>query len=173
MSSAKPTLYPPPVVSSKREGRSIGSDLELTYFTDLVDCRFLAQGDRYTKEGSFKAGTFLPFFQPPFILEDYPDLFSTVDDEREGLPVILSCFNPGAKANSLQQDWEDRWFLVIGRVCPNRLHFEGVPKEDAFDDRVSIAMTRDGALFPYVYFPGLFRLSPFFPLPLVHLLTAR
>jgi hypothetical protein len=70
---------------NKRDQGSVGSDLIVTYHSDLAQCDILPAGSRYTTAGNFKAGTFLPFIQPASVHEFYPRLLSTEDEESSGL----------------------------------------------------------------------------------------
>ncbi|KAH6995446.1 hypothetical protein BKA56DRAFT_694517 [Ilyonectria sp. MPI-CAGE-AT-0026] len=89
-SASASVVYPIPPLPNKRVHGAIGADLIITYHSDLAQCEILPAGARYTNAGNFKAGTFLPFIQPPFILDLYPHLLSPEDDEISGLPLLLS-----------------------------------------------------------------------------------
>ncbi|KAH6988810.1 hypothetical protein BKA56DRAFT_709876 [Ilyonectria sp. MPI-CAGE-AT-0026] len=89
-SSSASVIYPIPPLPNKRGQGAIGADLIITYHSDLAQCEILPSGSRYTNAGNFKAGTFLPFIQPAFILDLYPRLLSPEDDEISGLPLLLS-----------------------------------------------------------------------------------
>lgn len=94
-SSSSSTVYPTPPLPNKRGlGPPIGGDLVVTYHSDLAQCEILPAGSRYTNAGNFKAGTFLSFNQPAFILQSYPRLLSSEDEDGSGLPLLLSMFNP-------------------------------------------------------------------------------
>ena len=56
--------------------------------------------------GNFKAGTFLPFHQPSFILDLYPSLLGTEDGDKSGIPLVLSMFYMEARRETLEEDWE-------------------------------------------------------------------
>ena len=124
-SSSASFVYPVPPLPNKR-GRVIGADLIVTYHSDLAQCEILPAGSRYMNAGNFKAGTFLPFNQPAFILDLYPRLLSTEDEESSGLPLLLSMFNAGARTTTLEEDWEGKWFTIVARLCLNKLTFYGV-----------------------------------------------
>ncbi|KAK8106681.1 hypothetical protein PG999_010040 [Apiospora kogelbergensis] len=153
-----PAISPAPPLLSKRGQGAIGSDLVVTYHSDIAQCEILPTGSRYTNAGNFKAGTFLSFNPPPFIDDLYPQLFSIDDDERPGLPLLLSTFNADVRTATLEEDWEGRWFTITARVCPNQLSFQGVSLDgwDLEDGagpktvRVALALPRDGGLLPIV-----------------------
>ncbi|KAK3350319.1 hypothetical protein B0T25DRAFT_611560 [Lasiosphaeria hispida] len=88
-------VSPMPPLPNKRAQGTIGADLIVTYHSDLAQCEILPPGSRYTNAGNFKAGTFLPFSQPEFVLNLYPRLLSTEDGELSGIPLLLSMFNAG------------------------------------------------------------------------------
>jgi len=138
---------------NKRERDTIGADLIVTYHADLAQCEIVPAGSRYTNSGNFKAGTFLPFNQPAFIPDLYPDLLSSEDGESLGIPLILSMFNTEARKSTLQDDWEGKWFSIVARVFPNKLTFQGVnldgwETEESQFVQVSLALPRDGGLTP-------------------------
>jgi hypothetical protein len=144
-----------PPLSNKRDQGTIGADLIVTYHSDLAQCEILPVGSRYTTSGSFKAGTFLPFIQPPFIHDLYPRLLSTRDEEKSGLPLVLSMFNAEARTATLEEDWEGKWFSIVARLFPNKLTFHGVrldgwETEETQSVQVALALPRDGGLTPYV-----------------------
>ncbi|KAL6406056.1 hypothetical protein AUP68_10617 [Ilyonectria robusta] len=139
-SSSASVVYPIPPLLNKRGQGAIGADLIITYHSDLAQCEILPAGSRYTNAGNFKAGTFLPFIQPAFILDLYPHLLSPEDSEVSGLPLLLSMFNPGARTATLEGDWEGKWFTIVARLFPNKLTFHGV----------ALALPRDGGLTPIV-----------------------
>ena len=99
-------VYPTPALPNKRGKDRSGTDLIVTYHSDLAQCEILPAGSRYTNAGNFKSGTFLSFNQPAFILDLYPRLLSTEDEESSGLPLLLSMFNAEARTATLQEDWE-------------------------------------------------------------------
>ncbi|KAH7247253.1 uncharacterized protein BKA55DRAFT_594968 [Fusarium redolens] len=72
--SSASVICPIPPLPNKRGQGAIGADLIITYHSDLAQCEILPAGSRYTNAGNFKAGTFLPFIQPSFILDLYPRL---------------------------------------------------------------------------------------------------
>ncbi|KAH7202763.1 hypothetical protein BKA60DRAFT_600626 [Fusarium oxysporum] len=72
--SSASVICPIPPLPNKRGQGAIGADLIITYHSDLAQCEILPAGSRYTNAGNFKAGTFLPFIQPAFILDLYPRL---------------------------------------------------------------------------------------------------
>ncbi|KAH7204968.1 hypothetical protein BKA60DRAFT_656034 [Fusarium oxysporum] len=72
--SSASVICPIPPLPNKRGQGAIGADLIITYHSDLAQCEILPAGSRYTNTGNFKAGTFLPFIQPAFILDLYPRL---------------------------------------------------------------------------------------------------
>lgn len=155
-SSSTSIIYPIPPLPNKRGQGAIGADLTITYHSDLAQCEILPAGSRYTNAGNFKAGTFLPFIQPAFILDLYPRLLSPEDDEISGLPLLLSMFNPGARTATLEEDWEGKWFTIVARLCPNKLTFHGVSldgweTEETQSVQVALALPRDGGLTPYVF----------------------
>ncbi len=88
-------------IPNKRGQGLVGSDLVVTYHSDLAQCEILAPGSRYINSGNFKAGSFLLFHQPPFIQDLYPDLLSTEDGENSGLPILLSMFSIDAKTSNI------------------------------------------------------------------------
>jgi hypothetical protein len=146
-------VYPTPALPNKRGQGPIGTDLIVTYHSDLAQCEILPAGSRYTNAGNFKAGTFLSFNQPAFILDLYPRLLSTEDEESSGLPLLLSMFNAEARTATLQEDWEGKWFTIVARLCPNRLTFHGVKldgweTEESQSVQVALALPRDGGLTP-------------------------
>ena len=139
---------------SKRHQGIAGTDLIVTYHSDLGQCEILPTGSRYTSAGNFKAGTFLPFIQPAFIEELYPRLLSTEDEDGSGLPVILSKFNTEAKIATLEEDWEGKWFSIVARLFPNKLTFQGVgfsgwETDESQSVQVALALSRDDGLTPY------------------------
>jgi hypothetical protein len=147
-----------PPLSNKRDQGTIGADLIVTYYSDLAQCEILPTGSRYTNAGNFKAGTFLPFFQPGFIQDLYPRLLSTTDEESSGLPLVLSMFNAEARTATLKEDWEGKWFSIVARLLPNKLTFHGVRLDGWEGDetesvQVALALPRDGGLTPYVPSP--------------------
>jgi hypothetical protein len=155
-SSSVSVVYPTPPLPNKRDHGSIGADLIVTYHSDLAQCEILPTGSRYTSAGNFKAGTFLPFIQPAFIHELYPRLLNRLDEEKSGLPLILSMFNPEARTADLEQNWEEKWFSIVARLFPNKLTFHGVnldgwETEEARSVQVALAVPRDGGLTPYVF----------------------
>jgi hypothetical protein len=155
MASTSSTIYPIPPLPSKRGQGPIGADLIVTYHSDLAQCEILPAGSRYTNAGNFKAGTFLPFNQPPFIHDLYPHLLSTKDDESSGLPLLLSMFNAGTRTTTLEEDWEGKWFTIVARLYPNKLTFRGVSFNgwdtgEGESVQVALALPRDGGLTPYV-----------------------
>ncbi|KAH7146778.1 hypothetical protein B0J13DRAFT_552622 [Dactylonectria estremocensis] len=144
-SSSASVIYPIPPLSNKRGQGAIGADLITTYHSDLAQCEILPAGSRYKNAGNFKAGTFLPFIQPAFILDLYPRLLSSEDGEISGLPLLLSMFNAG----------EGKWFTIVARVFPNKLTFYGVrldgwETEDSQSVQVALALPRDGGLTPII-----------------------
>ncbi|KAH7122202.1 hypothetical protein B0J13DRAFT_567146 [Dactylonectria estremocensis] len=154
-SSSTSIIYPIPPLPNKRGQGAIGADLIITYHSDLAQCEIFPAGSRYTNAGNFKAGTFLPFFQPAFILDLYPRLLSPEDDETSGLPLLLSMFNPGARTATLEEDWEGKWFTIVARLFPNKLTFHGVSldgweTEETRSVQVALALPRDGGLTPIV-----------------------
>ncbi|KAH7205075.1 hypothetical protein BKA60DRAFT_431811, partial [Fusarium oxysporum] len=138
--SSASVICPIPPLPNKRGQGAIGADLIITYHSDLAQCEILPAGSRYTNTGNFKAGTFLPFIQPAFILDLYPRLLSPEDGEILGLPLLLSMFNAGARTATLEEDWEGKWFTIVARIFPNKLTFHGV----------ALALPRDGGLTPIV-----------------------
>ncbi|KAG7436218.1 hypothetical protein Forpi1262_v002018 [Fusarium oxysporum f. sp. raphani] len=138
--SSASVICPIPPLPNKRGQGAIGADLIITYHSDLAQCEILPAGSRYTNAGNFKAGTFLPFIQPAFILDLYPRLLSPEDGEISGLPLLLSMFNAGARTATLEEDWEGKWFTIVARIFPNKLTFHGV----------ALALPRDGGLTPIV-----------------------
>lgn len=154
-SSSASVFYPIPPLPNKRGQGAIGADLIITYHSDLAQCEILPAGSRYTNTGNFKAGTFLPFTQPAFILDLYPRLLSPEDDETSGLPLLLSMFNAVARTATLEEDWEGKWFTIVARLCPNKLTFHGVSLDgweigETQSVQVALALPRDGGLTPYV-----------------------
>ena len=157
MASLPPAIISPlhPLPSKRGQG-AIGSDLVVTYHSDMAQCEILPTGSRYTNAGNFKGGTFLSFNSPSFIDHLYPQLFSTEDDERSGLPLLLSTFNGDVRTSTLEEDWEGKWFAVTARICPNKLAFDGVDLVSCDLDndgpahtiRISLALPRDGGLVP-------------------------
>jgi hypothetical protein len=146
-------VYPTPPLPNKRGQGPTGSDLIVTYHSDLAQCEILPSGRRYTNAGSFKAGTFLAFYQPAFVLDLYPRLLSTDDGESSGLPLLLSMFNPAAKTATLEEDWEGKWFTIVARLCPNKLTFHGITldgweAEETQSVQVALVLPRDGGLTP-------------------------
>ncbi|KAK8859547.1 hypothetical protein PGQ11_010281 [Apiospora arundinis] len=97
-------VSPAPPLPSKRGQGAIGSDLVITYHSDLAQCEILPAGSRYTNAGNLTAGTFLAFNPPPFIDDLYPQLLSIDDDERPGLPLLLSNFNADVQTATLEED---------------------------------------------------------------------
>jgi hypothetical protein len=152
-SSFASVTYPIPPLSNKRDQGTIGADLIVTYHSDLAQCEILPTGSRYTKSGNFKAGTFLPFFQPDFVHGLYPRLLSTTDEESSGIPLLLSMFNADARTVTLKEDWEGKWFSIVARLLPNKLTFYGVRLDGWEGDetesvKVALALPRDGGLTP-------------------------
>jgi hypothetical protein len=150
MTSSSSVIYPIPPVPNKRGQGLIGGDLIVTYCSDLAQCEILQPGSRYINSGNF-----LLFNQPPFILDLYPNLLSNDDEENSGLPILLSMFNTEAKETTLEKDWEGKWFLIVARLCPNKLTFQDIrledwKTEDTQSVQVSLALPRDGGLTPYV-----------------------
>lgn len=146
---------------NKRDSGIVGSELVVTYHTDLVACEIVPSGRRYTYNGNFKAGTFLTFNGPTAITDSYPNLLSSEDGEADGVPLILSTFTTDVKADTLQDEWEGEWFVITAGVCPNLLTFEGV-EEDGWEEdsdkpkavRYAVALPRDDGIVPYVYHLG-------------------
>ena len=141
------------LLPNKRDQGIVGSDFIITYHSDLVNCAIVAQGNRYTNGGSFRAGTLLAFNPPPSLLEHYPGLLSTIEDEAAGLPLILSMFNLEAKYTTLAEDWEGKWYTIVARVCPNKLSFGSISLDGWEKDQnqaidVGLALPRDGGLTP-------------------------
>ena len=156
---ASSLVYPMPPLPNKRAQGIIGTDFIVTYHSDLAQCEILPAGSRYTNAGNFKAGTFLPFNQPDFVLDLYPRLLSTEDGECSGMPLLLSMFNAGVRTATLEDDWEGKWFTIVARVCPNKLTFHGVhldgwETEETQSVQVSLALPRDGGLTPYITPPA-------------------
>jgi hypothetical protein len=155
MTSPTYVIYPIPPLSSKREHSIAGADLIITYHSDLAQCQILPTGARYTSAGNFNAGTLVQFVRPTFIDDLYPGLLSAREEESIGLPVLLSMFNPDVRSETLEKDWEGKWFTIIARLFPNQLTFDGVSldgweTEETGSVQVSLAMPRDGGLIPYV-----------------------
>lgn len=153
MGSSLSVMYPMHPLPNKRDQGTVGADLVVTYHSDLAQCEVLPAGSRYTTSGSFKAGTFLPFIQPAFIHDLYPRLLSTRDDERSGLPLLLSMFNPEARTATLEEGWEGKWFSIVARLLPNKLTFKGIAldgweTEEPQSVQVALALPRDGGLTP-------------------------
>ncbi|EWZ28529.1 hypothetical protein FOZG_17742 [Fusarium oxysporum Fo47] len=153
--SSASVICPIPPLPNKRGQGAIGADLIITYHSDLAQCEILPAGSRYTNAGNFKAGTFLPFIQPAFILDLYPCLLSPEDGEISGLPLLLSMFNAGARTATLEEDWEGKWFTIVARIFPNKLTFHGVSldgweTEETESVQVALALPRDGGLTPIV-----------------------
>ena len=147
-------VYPVPPLPNKRAQGTVGADLIVTYHSDLAQCEILPSGSRYTNAGNFKAGTFLPFNPPAFILDLYPHLLSTEDGENSGIPLLLSMFNAAVRTATLEDDWEGNWFTIVARLCPNKLTFHGVSMdgwdtEETQSVQVALALPRDGGLTPY------------------------
>jgi hypothetical protein len=80
-SSSVSVVYTMPPLPNERGQGTIGTDFIVTYHSDLVQCKILPAGSRYTSTGNFKAGTFLPIIQPAFIHQIYPCLLSTQEEE--------------------------------------------------------------------------------------------
>jgi hypothetical protein len=93
-----------PPLPNKRAQGIIGTDFIVTYHSDLAQCEILPPGSRYTNAGNFKAGTFLPFNQPDFVLNLYPRLISTEDGEYSGIPLLLLIFNAGVRTVTLEDN---------------------------------------------------------------------
>ncbi|KAI3571502.1 hypothetical protein IWW34DRAFT_897973 [Fusarium oxysporum f. sp. albedinis] len=87
--SSASVICPIPPLPNKRGQGAIGADLIITYHSDLAQCEILPAGSRYTNAGNFKAGTFLPFIQPAFILDLYP-LDGWETEETESVQVALA-----------------------------------------------------------------------------------
>jgi hypothetical protein len=158
-------VYPIPPLPNKRGQGTIGADLIATYYSDLAQCEILPAGSRYMNAGNFKAGTFLLFNQPAFILDLYPRLLSTEDGESSGLPLLLSMFNAEARTATLEDDWEGKWFTIVARLCPNKLTFYGVTLDgwetgETQSVQVALALPRDGGLTPYVFLLTFYSSSP-------------
>jgi len=111
VSSALVYLMPP--LLNKRAQGTIGADLIVTYHSDLAQCEIIPPGLRYTNTGNFKAGTFLSFNQPNFILNLYPGLLSTKDGKSSGIPLLILIFNAGVRTATLEDDWEGKWFTIV------------------------------------------------------------
>ncbi|KAH7190417.1 hypothetical protein DER44DRAFT_816009 [Fusarium oxysporum] len=91
--SSASVICPIPPLPNKRGQGAIGADLIITYHSDLAQCEILPAGSRYTNAGNFKAGTFLPFIQPAFILDLYPRLLIWMDGRQkktESVQVALA-----------------------------------------------------------------------------------
>jgi hypothetical protein len=139
---------------NKRAGGIIGSDLTVSFVTDLYRCELLRQEERFTTFGSFSAGAFLCFNPPSYIADSYPGLLSAKEGENGGLPLVLSMYNP-VQPSVVDADWESKWFLINARVHPYRLPFhrrqlDGA-EEDVGDwriDKVSLLLPRDNAILP-------------------------
>ncbi|KAH8659483.1 hypothetical protein BGZ61DRAFT_370535 [Ilyonectria robusta] len=90
-SSSASVICPIPPLPNKRGQGAIGADLIITYHSDLAQCEILPAGSRYTNAGNFKAGTFLPFIQPAFILDLYPRLLNGWEtEETQSVQVALA-----------------------------------------------------------------------------------
>ena len=155
-----------PPLQNKRAQGTIGTDLIVTYHSDLAQCEILPPGSRYTNAGNFKAGTFLPFNQPDVVLNLYPRLLSTEDGESSGIPLLLSMYNAEVRTPTLEDDWEGKWFTIVARICPNKLTFLGVrldgwETEETQSVQVALALPRDGGLTPYIIPPTLVSLLIF------------
>ncbi|KAM0322094.1 hypothetical protein ACHAQA_009723 [Verticillium albo-atrum] len=153
--SSDSIIYPLPPLPNKRDQGSIGADLIITYHSDFAQCQILPPGSRYTNSGNFKAGTFLPFNQPSFLLDLYPRLLSTEEEETSGIPLLLTTFNAEARTATLEDDWEGKWFTIAARVCPNKLTFHGMAvdgweTDDPPSVQYSLALPRDGGLTPRI-----------------------
>lgn len=139
---------------NKRAGGIIGSDLTLSFITDLYRCELLCQEERFTSFGSFSAGAFLYFNPLPYITDSYPDLLSPKEGYNNGLPLALSMYNP-VQPSIMDADWESKWFLINAHVHPYRLPFhhrqwDGA-EEDVSDwriDKVSLLLPRNNAILP-------------------------
>ena len=151
------TLPETPLIrqSNKRDGGIVGSDLIINYCSDLVACDVLPSGRRYTHNGNLKAGTFLVFNAPAYILEEYPDILSSEAGEEDGIQLLLSTFSMEARLDTLEMDWEGKWFAITARVCPNRLTFESVDQDGWEEDgdmpepvQYALALPRDDGLEP-------------------------
>ncbi|KAH7125041.1 hypothetical protein B0J13DRAFT_566131 [Dactylonectria estremocensis] len=120
-SSSTSVVYPMPPLPNKRGQGAIGADLIVTYHSDLAQ--------------ELKAGTFIPFIQPAFILDLYPRLLSPEDSEISGLPLLLSMFNAGVRTATLEEDGRGN---------------DGWETEDSQSVQVALALPRDGGLTPIV-----------------------
>ena len=58
--SASVVYLTPPLLNKRGQG-AIGTDLIVTYYSDLAQYEILPAGSRYMNAGNFKARTFLPF----------------------------------------------------------------------------------------------------------------
>lgn len=97
-------VYQIPPLPNKRAQGTIGADLIVTYHSDMAQCKIIPPGSRYTNAGNFKAGTFLPFNQPDFVLKLYPGLISAEDRESSGIPLLLSMFHSRVRTVTLEDD---------------------------------------------------------------------
>ncbi|KAK8093146.1 uncharacterized protein PG998_014547 [Apiospora kogelbergensis] len=153
--SLLPTIAasPVPPFPSKRGQGAIGSDLVVTYHSDLAQCEILPAGSRYTSAGNLKAGTFLAFNPPPLsTICTHNCLASTTTSA----PACRSCSRastPMCGRRRWRNTGRGRWFTITARVCPNQLSFQSVSLDgwDLEDGagpktvRVALALPRDGA----------------------------
>ena len=139
MASTTSIIYPIPPVPNKRGQGMVGSDLIVTYHSDLAQCEILAKGSRYLNSGNFKAGSFLSFHQPSFLADLYPHLLSTEDGEDLGLPVLLSMSSLVGNGPRRQPSVLDELIALRARIyfpssreftrcIPIRRHFSLYPR---------------------------------------------
>lgn len=144
---------PAPPLPNKRAQGIIGTDLIVTFHSDLAQCQILPPGSRYMNAGNFKAGVLLPFNPPAFVFDLYPRLLSADAGENTGIPLLLSMFSAGVRTAAIEDDWEGKWFTIVARLCPNKLNFHGMTVDgwetDAQPVQTALALPRDGGLTPY------------------------
>ncbi|KAK3363995.1 hypothetical protein B0T25DRAFT_587624 [Lasiosphaeria hispida] len=81
-----------PPLNKQAQG-TVGTDLIITYHSNLAQYNILPPSSHYMNTGNFKARTFLPFNQPDFVLDLYPSLLSTKDRESSVIPLLLLISN--------------------------------------------------------------------------------
>jgi hypothetical protein len=128
---------------TKRVG-NIGSDLVISFITDLYQCETLSTEKRLISSGSFSAGAYLCFNTPFYIFEVYPTLLSQKRSDKEGMPLVLTMFKQ-IQARDVGVHWEGEWFSVNARVHPYRLP---LGDEGSEENKISLGLPRGNALLP-------------------------
>lgn len=81
---------PQPLIN-KRAG-NVGSDLSISFVTDLFQCEILPTEKRLISSGLFSAGVYLCFNTPFYFFNLYPGLLIQKGPNRKGMPLVLMMF---------------------------------------------------------------------------------